>query len=251
MILQYHHEHNTVRLFTQHDHGLLSGELAHVWEPRQSMALVMAIAAHDMAWHEVDALETLSPHEITFDTERGMLHDFLTLPYERKVPLYRQGIEQAQALHPYAGLLLSLHYAAFLDPLRFGDFMSEEEERRERLAAQLGYESWRDAKILRDYEALKFFDLISLFVCLRHPLARQVDAPRWITSTVRLDGVAHELNWRDEHTLTITGWPSPDPLDVVLPCRTLSSQRHASSAHLQSAYLAAPIEALHIRIEGA
>ena len=58
MIIQTRQE--TLRFITQHDHGLLAGEIAHAWRRPSGAALsaplVRAIALHDLAWGPIDDL---------------------------------------------------------------------------------------------------------------------------------------------------------------------------------------------------
>lgn len=207
------------RFFTQHDHGLLSGQIAHAFEERGEHAparyayeLLLAIGMHDLGWDTLDTLDAIEdPSALPFDEESGQLEDFLHLSTRRKLPLYLDGIERCEALHPYAGLLISHHYAAFLDPLKYADIRRAEAGRRAGLAARLQHESAEDEAILADYERLKFFDLLSLYLCMRAPDVEDEASPGWVSSSVSLLDRAYTLSWKDHSTLHM------DPFDFLEP----------------------------------
>lgn len=221
--------HNTTtRIFTQHDHGIISGEVAHHFiDPthgkRLSLALVTAITTHDLGWDHIDDFITQPAESIPFTREHGAL-DFLRLPYDHKIPLYLDGIARCEAIHPYAGLLISLHYTAFLDPTRYADIITSERTRRIRLAEQLDYTDELDPRILDDYERLKFFDLISLFICMRAPLHDDSACPGWISPKMTLLGRDYTFSWQDPHTLTMDPFPFEEPLELTLPYRDLPNE---------------------------
>ncbi len=246
MIKIKHLHNNTTRFFTQHDHGLLSGEVAHAFidpvsKERLSMPLVMAIAAHDLGWDRMDAFGALAPDDIPYDAKRGV-HDFLTISYDHKLPLYLDGIERCEALHPYAGLLISLHYTAFLDAEKYADVIAAEEARRTRLATQLGLSGTRAADVLEDYERLKFFDLISLYVCMRAPEHDATTCPDWIAHTLQLLGHSYDLGWCDASTLTMDPFPFAGPVRLSLPYRDLPVQALSNVRSFQQAWREAEIE---------
>ena len=251
MIVSKNSDNASYRYIAQHDHGLLSGEIAHAYltpqGDRLKMALVLAVATHDLGWNELDTIEALSPEEIPYDEVRG-LHDFLHLSEDRKVPLYVQGIDRCEAMHSYAGLLLSLHYTAFLDEESSPRVCAQERARRARLAASLGLSGERDERLLRDYERLKFFDLVSLYACMRAPDLDDGEVPPWISSRLQLLDQRHELSWRDEHTLTIAPFPLSGPLRFDLPYREIPAPRPASALEFQTEWRAASLKRLPLTV---
>ena len=54
MILQ--HRDDAIRCILQHDHALLSGELALAWRPGLPQEMVLTIALHDLAWQPHNAI---------------------------------------------------------------------------------------------------------------------------------------------------------------------------------------------------
>lgn len=241
MLIQ-HRLDGTLRIFTQHDHGQLSGELAHAWRgpgAPLSMACVLAVAMHDLGWAEADAFGERDADQIAFDEEAGLPHDFLTMSIEDKLPIYAQGVELSAKMHAWAGLLQSHHYAAFLPRDKAPSFVDREADRREHLAADLGLEGPEDEEVLRDYERLKFFDLISLFVCMAAPGADPERCPGWISSTMEIEGHSYEFDW-DGDELRMSPWPFEAPVDLTLPYRRLERARFADAADFRLAWQEAP-----------
>ncbi len=199
-----------IRFIKQHDHGLLSGEVAQLFkEPGYErlagypVPLLLAISSHDLGWHtidDIDAVEALDA--LPFDASQG-LHDFLHLPYALKIPLYLEGIRACKTLHPYAGLLISHHYTAFLDAQKYASIREDERQHREVIAATLGLASATEKTVMDDYERLKFFDLISLYICQRAPIFDDASCPAWITHTPKLFDTTYTLSWEDDATLLV------------------------------------------------
>lgn len=188
MIIQ-HRTDGTLRIITQHDHGLLSGEIAHIWRDARTGAalhhrLVLAITLHDLAWQHDD-----SPGpSIAWDEAKGLPHDFMTLPTAQKLIMYANGIDDLEGVDPYTALLLSHHYSAFVknpDGEQEREFLEQEGRRRARLAAQLGFASPDAPSLMEDFEWLKTLDIISLYACQAAPGSDPTTIPSWIRSTWR------------------------------------------------------------------
>ncbi|MEM1347976.1 MAG: DUF3891 family protein, partial [Myxococcota bacterium] len=198
MILQYRGE--MLRFIEQHDHALFSGALAHAWRTSQGARLpyeeVLLNACHDLAWAPINAIDTIRAHELPFDHERGMPHDFTTLPTRDKILLYAQGLELMEDIHPLVGLVMSLHYGIFIPREPYSEeFHATEDARRIRLAAKLGVQSTQDARVLAAYERLKYFDMVSLYACLGTPEAAPRTLPRWLTPSYSVDGTHYAFGW--------------------------------------------------------
>lgn len=193
-----------LRLIAQHDHGLLSGELAAAWrEPEGGdelrPELVLASALHDLAWRELD-------EEPRWNPETREPHDFLDFPPEDKYRAASEAIDRIEDLHPYAAVLVSLHYSTFGSPGRPPDFEESEEERRLELLDDLDDDAPGSDRIRRDLDFLRLFDNLSLFLCLATPGARAGSLPPWLSQDLfRVPGREHrlELRWDDETHVTV------------------------------------------------
>ena len=243
MIIQRRPSTHSVRIITQHDHGLVSGEVAHAWLPKthpRVMALVLTCAMHDIAWEPYDRIDRLSADRISFSPDRGAPHDFLTLGTQQKLELYTAGIDQLEAMHPWAGLLLSWHYAAFIPREKSPTFVDAERARRARLADQLGLDAPDAREVLDDFARLKFFDLISLYICLTAPGADHSALPFWITPEMECLGERFVFDWLDASTLSVDPWPVGRDLTVEIPYRELATADLSTPERLKRAHAAAP-----------
>ena len=151
MIIQ--HRASSIRLFGQHEHGLVSGVMAHHWvkNGRLTPECIMAVALHDYAWVDEDACAQGSPD--------GTPRDFLTLPTADKVALYRTGIDALERIHPYSALMVSHHYSPFVVADEPTDFRGTERARRDRLGEALGVDPEGDA-VRADLDLLRLLDRV-------------------------------------------------------------------------------------------
>lgn len=249
MILQ--NRARSIRCIRQHDHGLLSGEMARAWSSDYELELLLAISLHDLAWGDYNALDRHDPDELPFNEEKGRVHDFISMPGERKLEIYEPGHDTYEAIHPYVGLLLSLHYGSFFpETPAYAGYLKDIERRQRALCAQLGLESAKDERPQRDWVRLKFFDLISLFACLRAPGARVEDAPGWIRAELSLEGVDIELSWRGEDVLVARGWPGR-ALSFELPYRDIPMRHYDDARDFVETWSSAPEQLWSLRLEGA
>ena len=88
----------------QVDHAVVSGQLADAWadgmEPRASVAT--AARLHDIGWRHWEEAPRLNP-------DTGRPANFLDVVINEHLRLYRLGIEEVEAVDPYAGMLVSMH----------------------------------------------------------------------------------------------------------------------------------------------
>lgn len=251
MLIQWREE-GGLRLIPQHEHGLVSGELAAAWrggEGGEPLAeeVVLATALHDLGWVELDAEPARDP-----DTGRPL--DFLDFPSGRKYEAASEAIERISELHPYAGVLVSLHYATFGSPRRTAEFEEVEEERRLALLAELGDEAPGPDTIRRDLAYLRLFDNLSLFLCLTPPGAAPSSRPSWLVPDLLElpDGTGRvELAWKGPDRASL----APDvfggeALEAEVSCRDLPATAFASDAELRAAWEAAPPRSWTVRVEG-
>lgn len=170
-----------LRLIRQTDHALLSGAFADAWgsealpPPPRTDATVAAAARHDDGWADWE----LSP---TVDGD-GRPVNFIGIPRDEHVDLYRRGIDLVCSEDAFAGLVVCLHGerlytrpftpggTPLIERLEGADrdlaegFVAGERERRSRLLAELGPEAGPDAE--EAWRLVQVWDRLSLFVCMR------------------------------------------------------------------------------------
>lgn len=154
-------------LITQPDHAHLAAEILSLWRadglpenPRRD-DLLFAAREHDNGWREADA----APR---WDPERGLPHDFISLPAPEKVEVWERGPCRFAADRPYAALLITRH-ALNLFANRRGeedwtgllDFLEDFERG---LLDETGAAA---GELEADYRFLDLADLISLTACTR------------------------------------------------------------------------------------
>ncbi|MET3847988.1 MULTISPECIES: DUF3891 family protein [unclassified Paenibacillus] len=190
-------------LIRQHDHAKLSGQIAeHLlpeWMPTGSdrEAAVLAITQHDRGWRYLD-------ENPLWDSESSSPFSFINYPLEPKLSSYRAGLDEAEAMDPYAGLLCSKHYASF-QQIRYAEepeaarFYKEELLRQERIQSQL---SGLDAsRVERHFNLLKLCDSLSLYVCLNEPGVSKDEEHPWYREGIETEiaGLKHlQARWVDE-----------------------------------------------------
>lgn len=244
------------RLIRQHDHGLLSGELAAAWDGPlggggRDRVVVLATALHDLGWRELDATPRWNPA-----TERP--HDFLDHPPAQKFEAAVDGIDRLEELHPYAAVLVSLHYCTFGSPGRPSEFEEAEEDRRVELLASLEDEAPGPRQIRADLSALQLFDNLSLLLCLTPPGADSEAIPSWLGPDLLelpdwtgWEGSRIRVEWRDEESAVLDPWPFEEAsLSLELPYRDLSAHRYPDPDALATAWGDAPEETWTLRIQG-
>jgi len=246
-----------LRLIRQHDHGLLSGELAEAWEGSlgsgdRDRVVVLATALHDLGWRELDATPRWNP-------ETGRPHDFVDHPPDEKFEAAVEGIDRVEELHPYAAVLVSLHYCTFGSPGRPSEFEEAEEDRRVELLASLEDDAPGPRQIQADLGALRLFDNLSLLLCLTPPGVDPGANPSWLGPEL-LDlpawagrGASRiRLEWRDEDVAILDPWLFRDgSLTLELPYRDLPGRRFPDPEALATAWREASEETWTLRIEGA
>lgn len=241
MLVQFRSD-GPLRLFRQHDHALLSGELAANWcgVGRDSEALpfdlILATALHDLAWRELDRAPL-------YDPDRSAPFAFHGYPLGRKLEAYRRGLDELAALHPYGALLTSLHYTSFPVVAEESDFQRSERDRRDSLveALDLGEES--RARLDRHVAFLRLFDNLSIFICLTPPSASLDGQPAWVERCRHLetpDGDLIHLTWVSDDVLHADPFPFRLAIEVRLPYRELEGAPFESAEALKEAWATAP-----------
>jgi hypothetical protein len=222
---------NELLAITQPDHARLAGVFAEAWRDHAGPSLVAASHHHDdgwIAWEEVPTID-----------ERGRPHDFLTIPMDERVAVYRRGIDLLAKTDLYAGLLTSLHFrrllAEGLDALQ-GDarstaesFLAQQAGWEERARRELG----NPAGVEADDRVLRAVDYLSLLLCMR-PLD-ELDGTPVTTMTMIVE----------DERVTLHPYPFDiDDLGVSVPVRRLAATTFENDEAYRSALLAGPVETL-------
>lgn len=259
-----------LRLVRQHDHALAAGELAHAWRRTASgplpFRLVAAVGLHDVAWRELDRRPRLDP-------ETGRPHAFDTYPLGPKLRAYAAGLDEMEEVDPWIGLLGSLHYTSFLEEEAAPRFLAAERERRGRLKARLrerretGPEDGAGRRpgeagpgvgdgtrrIRRHLRWLKFFDGLSLRLCLAPPAVPDEALPGWLDREAPLtspDGGELAPLWRGEGRVELGSAPLAGPVELELPVRDLPRRSYPDAPALEAAWREAPERIWRLRVVG-
>jgi len=220
MLVQYRRD-GRLRLFRQHDHALLAGELAASWtgigrEPTElPFDLVLAAALHDLAWDELD-------EHPEWDQEGRSPYAFHSYPLEPKLAAYRNGLDRLERIYPYAALLGSLHYTSFPEVSAIASLQEAEADRRRKLKDMLQAEPVEEARLEHDLAYLKFFDILSIVLCLTPPSASTDGQPEWVATAHHPetpDGGHVHVTWWDDDVVHIDPFPFRASLEIRLPFR--------------------------------
>jgi len=262
-------------LITQHDHALLSGELARrvgngaFAPPSPYDSVIMAIAHHDCGWPAQDAqparnAENFPAHALESDADIAMA-------------AWSGSVAEVAAKDPYAGLLVSLHVMSLAahavhmrpDPIpdadrhrvfRFNRFIHGQIELQEELRHQLGMridlplrnglaEPGRAADedlLLANFRLLQFLDQISLILCFDELLFGQLGPinprPGAAPETIRVDR-------QSECALRVNSWPfDARQINLQIAAKAIPARAYATDADLLAALAAAPMEMLALRL---
>lgn len=227
------------RLIAQNDHALLSGEFARRLTASVPLDVIIAIALHDCSWLEPDD----SP---LFDANTGLPYDFQSLPALSKASLYRAGIDRLMVTHPYAALLVSIHYESFVPRREHRGFHLHEQTRQEKLRQDVSH-LYSAKAIEQHYELLRQLDLLSLRVCMTAPGVRPEDWPKWILAPLRLDAMELKMRWTSDAEFEIEPFPFEREFEVGIPYRSVG-HRYDSEATWRAAWEGTRLQSWRVRI---
>ena len=235
--------HDSLWLFTQNDHGLLSGRLAYEWwglddEPSPlPFELILATSIHDTAWIRADS-------EPTWNPDTGRPFDSLDLPLERRLPMYWEGLEILAGIDPYTALLASKHYATLGGMVTVEEFQERESQRQTSLEGALGLSKRAMATVESQLSYLRMFDLLSYHLCLAAPSGSE-ELPSWLSSQEigkTPAGTEFTIAWRDDNRVVVTPFPFRQLFHIELPYRELAGARFDSQEELSKAWANAELQ---------
>lgn len=204
-------------LIRQHDHGLLSGEIASHWgnqdfsRPRDK--LILTASLHDLSWIENDAV-------LHWNEKENKPYDFTSLPFKVRLPMYKKGLDLTERLHPYGSLLTSKHYCSFFtkgENRDVDEFLEKEEVRQERLKS-----SFFEEPLEKDLRDLQTWDNLSLYLCLNRPGVAKENEHPWFKEGIQAfnkngESVTLHLRWLNERTVTLNPFPFSESWSTTLP----------------------------------
>lgn len=256
-------------LISQHEHALLSGELAkhaghEAFEPPSGPEAVLGISLHDCGWPLHDDQPTLnSRHEPL---------DVFEAPRPITLPVWLRSVEIAIEKDPYAGLLVSLHALA-LSTLATGQsgaaakswdlsdprarfeinvFQHRMIELQEQLRRKLGMRTDlplkcgladdskdpAEVRLIGDFRWLQAMDILSLALCCTEPPFKTY-APLGLRFS----------RSRDQR-LIVKPWPfSVRKIELKVPFRRLKAKRFENDAALRAELSDVPVEQLAVWVQ--
>jgi hypothetical protein len=253
--------HDQFVLMGQHDHALLSGQLARYWgnshfaPPVPWEAVCDACGWHDCGWTEHDAAPTLNA--------RGLPLDVFEPPVLLALQAWSASVDRVQAkFGPYVALLVSLHglgLSAFSagnehtrpEMFEINKFQHQQAERQESLRRQLGLRTdlplrlglARDGADVQEdalaynYQVLQVVDRLSLSLLCQEVVFPQIQGVRSSPGgPTRCLSVSRPAEWE----LTVEPWPfEPPQLRLSINCRVLPATTFASDDEFRAAFAAA------------
>jgi hypothetical protein len=264
-------------LIAQHDHALLSGELAEQFgnedfaRPEPFDSAVRGVRLHDCGWPLHDDHPTLN--------KSGEPLDVFETPSEVGLKVWAASVEKAQKQDPYAGLLVSLHVLSLSvfattqtgfqhekwdlesGPERFAvaKFQHREIERQERLRLTLGLRTEKhtqhrapqevtqkkEDRLTFNFRMLQAMDAISLAACCTTPPTRQTQdvMPHPGAAPLRLD-----LS-RQGNDVVVGPWPfARREVALMIPVCRIPAKKYDDEAALHAAIAAGSGEVLTSRV---
>ncbi len=170
-------------LLNQTDHAKLSGFFAAHWGnetfavPSHRESTVRAAALHDCGWYRYETEPRYDPATKTSPTYFQVPND------ASQLEAFGAGVDWLTSIDPYAGLLISRHRTG-LWRRRYGAVTLEPNRNRASLSADVEafaakYEARQEVALagldrkefLVNYQLLQIWDLLSLALCIREPVA--------------------------------------------------------------------------------
>jgi hypothetical protein len=264
---------NEFWLIAQHDHALLSGELAKHFgnarfaKPEPDDQTTLAIHLHDCGWPMHDECPTLNKDRLPLDV-------FESSP-QLGFSVWSESSRRAVERGPYCGLLVSLHglnlsalaTAQTFDNEQFdindarvrfevNKFQHAQIELQERLRKQLGMHidiplhcgiapesnDRQEQHLAYNFRMLQALDKLSLCICCTKPPFANIEP-----LTHRPGGPATSLDVTrpTSEKLLVHPWPfDVDLIPVSVPYRRVQAMPFADEREFREAYKAASIEQL-------
>jgi uncharacterized protein DUF3891 len=236
----------------QMDHARLAGELARAWGGKSVVELVpgesvlFAIGNHDAGWPELDDGPRWNP-------ATKAPHTYRSHPLEDALAVADRSVTRVAAADPYAGWLVSRHFASFHqdddDPRAAGWVVEQVGRRAEMLSharPRVPREALHPHVLEANFDWLQLFDALSLALC--------EDWNEWQSRPMALLYGETSGRWRYEQiatgtageTLFVRGrldpWPFASPtVTARVQGRLLGGTEWRDSPSLGAAWQVAPL----------
>lgn len=264
-------------LVTQDDHAHLSGRLAErlggaVFAPLTDRAVLDGIAMHDAGWPLHDDLHGADGPTLNRD---GLPLNVLEAPLELGIRVWTESARRAAAVHPYTGLLVSLHVLRLsglfadrkpppdadvrLDVFRLNQFQQDQIELQEKLRPALGLRidlprglglvkegvDRREDLLRHHFDLVRFMDALSLEACSGRRLfpVHEDIRPAPYAAAIRVAS-AHP----SPGELLLEPWPFAVPrIEESVPCRRVPNRKYESVEEFRQIYADAACAELAVR----
>lgn len=260
-------------LITHPDHARLAGAFASAWgngqfrKPEPRARVLHGIAAHDDGWAARDAHPSVTREgkPSAFSSELvGKYSAFEEIDLADYLAVRESAVRILGKQDAYAGLLVALHTCDLLTaradrstirpeevPLLDSFLENQAKYRQEligRVQAEAGLTPAEKApqRIGEHFRLLQACDNLSLLACVAYASPAHLLHPLPLNdggvSEVRVLPIA-------PRSFRLDPWPFVDPeMLFEFPARHVTGERFASSADLEAAFHAAPIESLAVRL---
>ncbi len=232
----------------QHDHAQLSGEVARHFRkeffPTSQWYndALEAVFQHDRSWIGLDDTPV-------WNDQHAAPMSFVDYPLIPKLTFYQKGLDETEAMNPYAALLCSMHYTSFLgNHLLPAEhlFMKTEKERQRNLRKM--FPEINQNLIHLHFQLLQLCDNISLYVCLNEPgIGKQQEHPWFQKGFSRSEAFNAENRqrlmpaWLDTLRISIHPFPFDREFSTTLKFREVSRQS-LETLGMRTAYAQAPLQ---------
>ena len=180
-------------LLRQSDHDDHCGRLmahwdtARFWRPTDKRLLTIAVALHDTGFGSWEDHATLNSD--------GKPWTYETIPPDDHLELHRQSVQVAANVHPYVGLMVSMHTVGIhCDRLHIDDepsrwhiredvtsgvekFIEEQKALQKKLLADAAWQLGRalpEARVMNDFRVFECIDIISVWMAENMPDGRNM-----------------------------------------------------------------------------
>lgn len=218
---------DTFLLFEQNEHGKISGVFAKYWQEQLFSGHQMreeveyAIAHHDCAWINLD-------RKPIWNETHQMPYSFMDYPMYEKIAAYEAGVDEVEKESPYAALLCSMHYTAFINKdstdLIISRYISREIDRQERLKKRFK-DVVSQEQLKCHFDLLRFCDNLSLYICLNEPgTPKSKENKMFINGFPQIfQGINEKIhaNWPKEDFVIVKPFPFEQSFKIEIPYKQL------------------------------
>jgi hypothetical protein len=260
-------------LITHPDHARLAGAFAEAWgneqfrKPEPRDRVLYAIASHDDGWAERDAHPSITregkPSAFSVDLV-GKYSAFEEIDLAEYLAVRERAVRVIAEQDPYAGLLVAIHTNDLLtnradrstiaeDQLPLLDrFLEQQRMWRQQLISWIQQhpllaEKAKEAMTIREhFRLLQACDNLSLLACVGYESEANLLHPLPLNDGGKSEIQVKPLGLRH---FRLDPWPFAEAeMSFAFPARHVAGKKFGSSAELDSAFSAAPVELLRVEL---